>query len=165
MVKIAAVVRVVSRSAARILGLGRLRFLRAADWFVGESVRATARKLQAILKSERPQLIYVPHEQEWHPDHKAALPILRTALRASRIPVPEIRSYEVWTPLAEFDQVVNITGLMPQKIRALRAHQSQLQEFDYERAVRGLNAFRGELGAKCRYAEVFQTVNSLPSTL
>jgi hypothetical protein len=48
---------------------------------------------------------------------------------------------------------------MPKKLRALRAHQSQLNEFDYVRAVRGLNQFRGELAAKCRYAEVFQTIS------
>jgi LmbE family N-acetylglucosaminyl deacetylase len=47
---------------------------------------------------------------------------------------------------------------MPRKLRALRAHASQLGEFDYERAVRGLNAFRGELAARTRYAEVFHTM-------
>jgi hypothetical protein len=44
---------------------------------------------------------------------------------------------------------------MPRKIRALRAHRSQLNEFDYVRAVTGLNQFRGALSAKCRFAEAF----------
>ena len=36
---------------------------------------------------------------------------------------------------------------------------SQLNEFDYVRAVRGLNQFRGALAAKCQYAEVFQSIS------
>jgi LmbE family N-acetylglucosaminyl deacetylase len=69
-----------------------------------------------------------------------------------------VRAYEVWTPLVAHDHIEDITRVMPRKLRALRAHGSQLGEFNYERAVRGLNTFRGELAAKCRYAEVFQTV-------
>ena len=71
----------------------------------------------------------------------------------------EVRAYEVWAPLSEFDHVEDISRVMPRKLRALRAHSSQLKEFDYERAVRGLNQFRGALAAKCRYAEVFQTTS------
>ena len=147
-----------ARNAAKILGLRNLHFFRAPDWCLSDSLKKTAQRLRPILKSASPQLIYVPHQREWHPDHKAALPILRAALRGARIRAPEVRTYEVWTPLTEFDHVVNITAPMPLKLRALRAHRSQLKEFDYERAVRGLNAFRGELAAKCRYAEVFQTL-------
>src|SRR6266567_2998265 len=72
---------------------------------------------------------------------------------------PRVLGYEVWTPLSAHDQVENVTKTMPRKIRALRAHRSQLDEFDYERAVRGLNQFRGELAGKCRYAEVFQILS------
>ncbi|HKS36978.1 MAG TPA: hypothetical protein VJW76_07305, partial [Verrucomicrobiae bacterium] len=68
-------------------------------------------------------------------------------------------AYEVWTPLLDYDHVEDITAVMPRKLRALRAHRSQLKEFDYVRAVSGLNAFRGELSARCRYAEVFQTLD------
>jgi LmbE family N-acetylglucosaminyl deacetylase len=60
--------------------------------------------------------------------------------------------------LAEHDHVEDITAVMAFKLRALRAHRSQLSEFDYERAVKGLNQFRGALAAKCGYAEVFQTL-------
>jgi len=70
-----------------------------------------------------------------------------------------LRSYEVWTPLAGYDHVENISAVMPRKMRALRAHRSQLKQFDYARAVTGLNQFRGELAARCRYAEVFQSVD------
>jgi hypothetical protein len=51
---------------------------------------------------------------------------------------------------------------MQRKLRALRAHKSQLQEFDYVRAVSGLNQFRGALAARCPFAEVFQSVDLKP---
>src|SRR5688572_26076441 len=73
-----------ARRAAKILGIARLFFLRLADWFVSDAVAKGAAKLRPILRRAKPDLIYVPHEQDWHPDHKAALPMLRAALKSSR---------------------------------------------------------------------------------
>ena len=148
-----------ARAAAKILGVAELHFLRQPDWMLENHLEAAAAALRPVLLSEKPQLIYVPHEAEWHPDHKVALPILRLALRGWTDALPEVHAYEVWTPLADHDQVTNISDVMPRKVRALSAHRSQLKEFDYVRAVRGLNSFRGALTVKCRYAEVFQKVS------
>ena len=104
-------------------------------------------------------MVYLPHPRDWHPDHQATLPLLRAAMRGVRLPAVELRAYEVWTPFEEFDDVEDISRVMPRKLRALHAHRSQLGEFDYERAVRGLNQYRGALAAKCAYAEVFQTLD------
>jgi LmbE family N-acetylglucosaminyl deacetylase len=148
-----------AKRAAKILSVAAIEFLRLPDWTVGDYVKEGARLLAPILKREKPEIIYLPHPREWHPDHKAALPVLRAASRKSGFASPELRGYEVWSPIAEHDQVENISDVMPQKLRALRAHRSQLGEFDYVRAVRGLNEFRGELAGRCRYAEVFQTLS------
>jgi LmbE family N-acetylglucosaminyl deacetylase len=144
--------------AAKILGIARLFFLRLADWFVGDAVEKGAAKLKPILKRAKPGLIYLPHEMDWHPDHKAALPLVRAALKDARIVTPGLRAYEIWTPLTAHDHVEDISAVMPRKLRALRAHKSQLQEFDYVRAVSGLNQFRGALAARRPFAEVFQSV-------
>jgi LmbE family N-acetylglucosaminyl deacetylase len=148
-----------AKAAARILGAKKLCFLRLNDWFVGDSLKAGATRLRAVLAEEKPAVVYVPHETEWHPDHQAALPMLRLACGVARAKVPEVRAYEVWTPLPEHDHVEDITGVMTRKLRALRAHRSQMNGFNYKRAVSGLNAFRGELAARCRYAEVFKIVD------
>ena len=148
--------------AAKILGVARTFYLRLADWFVSDAVEKGAAKLRPILKRAKPDLIYLPHEQEWHPDHKAALPMVRAALKDSRTVTPTLRAYEVWTPLTAHDQVEDISAVMPRKLRALRAHKSQLQEFDYVRAVSGLNQFRGALAARRPFAEVFQSVDLKP---
>src|SRR5439155_9446855 len=97
--------------------------------------------------------------EEWHPDHKAALPLLRVALKDSPVATPTLRAYEVWTPLTTHEREQPSIAAIPRRLRALRAHRSQLREFDYLRAVSGLNQFRGALAARRPYAEVFQSVD------
>ncbi len=145
-----------AEAAAKVLRLADLAFLRRPDWFVGEGVDDAAALLRPILSREIPQSIYLPHGREWHPDHRAALAVVRAALRASGLPAPELLTYEVWTPLSEYDQVTDITPVMARKLRAVRCYRSQLAGFHYDRAVRGLNQYRGALAARCRYAEVFR---------
>jgi LmbE family N-acetylglucosaminyl deacetylase len=142
--------------AAEVLGLADLTFLRCPDWIVGEGVDEAAALLRPILAREAPQSIYLPHDREWHPDHRAALGVVRAACRDSEIPAPDLLTYEVWTPLSEYDQVNDITPVMARKLRAVRCYRSQLAGFHYDRAVRGLNQYRGALAAQCRYAEVFR---------
>lgn len=147
-----------AENAAKILGLAEAQFLRKPDWTLGQNIEATAEALSLVMRQEQPELIYLPHEREWHPDHHAAASIVRLALKQTGLALPHLRAYEIWTALSEYDQVENITGVMPRKMRALRAHQSQLRNFDYARAIRGLNQYRGVMAGKCRYAEVFQTI-------
>ncbi len=135
------------------------RVRESADWQVGEHIKEGARLLRPVLRREAPEVIYLPHPSDRHPDHQAAWLVLEAAWRGESASPPRVLGYEVWTPLSAHDQVENITKMMLRKIRALRAHRSQLDEFDYERAVRGLNQFRGELAGKCRYAEVFQALS------
>jgi LmbE family N-acetylglucosaminyl deacetylase len=147
-----------AEKAANILGLAILAFLRGPDWGVADAVESLAQELRPILERENPDRIYLPHPADDHPDHRATLAVLRRALGRFKTKPPELLAYEVWTPLPAFDQVVDITGWMPRKLTALRAHRSQLGEFDYVRAIEGLNAYRGALAAKRPYVEVFQTL-------
>ena len=147
-----------ARCSAKILGLADLYFLRQPDWTLNEHVAAAATSLREVLRRETPALIYLPHLLEWHPDHRAALPVVTAAIKREKIRPPKLLAYEVWTPLNQFDEVRDISTVMSRKLRALRAHRSQLGEFDYVQAVRGLNQYRGALAAKTRFAEVFQTV-------
>jgi N-acetylglucosamine malate deacetylase 1 len=148
-----------ARRAARILGLADLIFLGCRDWLLGEDIHGAAGRLRPILKEKKPELIYLPHRQEAHPDHQAAVVILTAALgRSSRRPA--MRGYEVWTPLSEYDHVEDISRFMNLKLAALRAYRSQLTEFNYVRAVTGLNQYRGALAARTRFAEVFSRIET-----
>jgi LmbE family N-acetylglucosaminyl deacetylase len=144
-----------AEAAAEILGLADLVYLRRPDWYVGEGVELAAAGLGPVLAREEPRAVYLPHPDEWHPDHRAALPVVLAALRLSRVPAPTLLTYEVWTPLAEHYHVENITPVMRRKIQAVRAHRSQTRQLPYDRAVCGLNLYRGAVAGGCRYAEVF----------
>lgn len=150
-----------ARGACQVLGVRDSQFLRLPDWMMGDDIGGAAAKLTPLLRQFAPELIYVPHPGEWHPDHKASLPVLRAALQTSHIAEPKLRGYEVWTPISEYQHVENISHVMPRKLRALRKHASQLKEWDYVRAIKGLNEYRGAMAGRCRYAEVFQELSQI----
>jgi LmbE family N-acetylglucosaminyl deacetylase len=145
-----------AETAAEALGVAAMSFLRRPDWYVGADVEEAAIALAPVLRRERPNRIYLPHVQEWHPDHRASLPVVRRALQSSDLPTPTLLTYEVWTPLEYYDHGEDITRVMRRKLKAVRCYRSQINQFRYDRAVRGLNQFRGALAWGCRYAEVFQ---------
>jgi LmbE family N-acetylglucosaminyl deacetylase len=145
-------------AAAEVLGVAKLTFLRLPDWFVGAAVEQAGAALRPILEHEVPELIYLPHPSDGHPDHRAALPVVRAALGPQAQETPGLRGYEVWTPLRTCDHWEDITPVMARKLRAVRCHASQTAQIRYDRAVRGLNQYRGIVGARCRYAEVFGAV-------
>jgi LmbE family N-acetylglucosaminyl deacetylase len=149
-----------ARAAGKILGAAALTFLRCPDWCVGDAESTAAATLRPVLEREAPDLIYVPHAREWHPDHRAALPVVRAALGSGPTPTPHLLTYEVWTPLAEYDHVEDITPAMGRKLQAVRRYRSQVNGIRYDRAVHGLSEYRGSLAGRCRYAEVFQSVEA-----
>ena len=146
--------------AAEILGISRTAFFRRPDWFTSEHVDSTAALLAEILRTEQPSRIYLPHPDESHPDHRASLPIVRAAMRASA-QQPELFAYEIWTPLTRAEELEDITGVLAAKLRAIRCYRSQLTTHRYDRAARALAQYRGILHAGCRYAEAFEPLESL----
>jgi LmbE family N-acetylglucosaminyl deacetylase len=146
-----------ARAAQQILGYASATFLHQPDWTVGDDIRGASATLAPLFAQQPPAIIYLPHPREWHPDHQAALPIVLDALRDAVAPAPDLRLYEVWTPLGEHDHVEDISSVIVRKMRAIRCYQSQLRGFRYDRASRGLSQYRGAMAARCAYAEVFQT--------
>ena len=153
-----------AEEAGKVLGVGRLDFLRLPDLALGEHLSLAAERLREILVVSPPDLIYLPHPEESHPDHAAALPVVRAALALSpeRPGFPELRGYEVWSPLPRYGWALDISAVMRQKLRAVRCYRSQLATFRYDAAVRGLNRYRGVLGAASRYAEAFVSLDPRP---
>lgn len=144
-----------ARKAAEVLGLASLSFLRKNDWYLGEQIKEAAAALKPILRDAAPELVYLPHEGEWHPDHKAAVRIVRGALGSASV---QLRGYEVWSPMVEYDHHEDISSVMTRKLRAMRCHRSQMNRFPYVRAITGLNQYRGVIAAKSQFAEVFKTI-------
>jgi LmbE family N-acetylglucosaminyl deacetylase len=152
-----------AREAAKVLDIGRVDFLRLPDLGLADNIALAAERLQTVLQAQPADLIYLPHPGESHPDHEAVLPIISAALAAAAPQhAPELRGYEVWSPLVQHGWVEDISEVMPQKLRAIRCYKSQLDMIRYDRAVRGLNRFRGIINAASRYAEAFQYYEAHP---
>ena len=147
-----------ARKAASILGISVSLFLRGPDWELEAATQETAAGLHPIVAREQPSIVYLPHAGEWHPDHRAAVQVLRAALTEETKSKIVCRGYEVWTPLAEYDHVEDISDVMAVKMKAIRAHRSQVEQLAYAQAARGLNAYRGAIAGRCRYAEVFKNI-------
>lgn len=145
-----------ARDAAKILGLRHLEFWREPDGKLRATEAATAR-LRAKLKQFRPHTIYVTHDREMHPDHRAAVRLLQRALQSARGKQPDVLMYEVWTPTQQLDEIVDISLYLKQKLAAVRAYRSQCAVVGFVAAIRGLNRYRGEFHSwpGGDYAEVF----------
>lgn len=128
-----------SRASAAALGLEEIVFLpgRNLTPFTADQRNALA----AFLERRRPDLVYVPHFLETHPDHHEANRLLAAAWRPAR-GAARVRAYEVWTPLLSATCTVDITGVLEKKLEALALHRTALDAVDYLHAVRGLAAYR-----------------------
>jgi LmbE family N-acetylglucosaminyl deacetylase len=143
-----------AESAAEVLGVTALTFLRQPDWFVGEKTEHAAERLARVLGDRHPDQVYLPHSGDWHPDHQAAEPIVARALTTIGVNLGVSRRYEVWTPLPAYDYVADITDLIETKLAALDCYRSQ-SYFKLGRAAEGLAAYRGAMATRTDYAEVF----------
>lgn len=141
--------------AARVLGVEDVQFLRQPDWHLGEHVHSVTPMVGAVMTEQRPKHVYAPHANEWHPDHRAAHAIALGAAALSGVAPSQVLAYEVWTPLAFYDEVADISSLLSRKLEAVRCYETQLGAFDYVRAVSGLAQYRGAMAAHSDYAEVF----------
>jgi LmbE family N-acetylglucosaminyl deacetylase len=153
-----------AEAAAEVLGLSRIDFARGPDWFLSDHLDDVTRTLRAALLRESADLVFLPHPQDAHPDHSAAIEIYRRAVATMDGYAPSIHGYEIWTPMSQHKYLVDITDTMHDKVRAVRCYASQLESFRYDQAVRGLNRYRGALQSDCRYAEVFQDLAAAFST-
>ena len=144
--------------AGEVLRLDGMDFLRLPDLRLSDHIDSGAQLLHKILQSQSPSLIYLPHLDEAHPDHQAALPIVRAALAqfSGQGKTAELVFYEVWSPMTCYGWAEDISHFIRQKLRAVRCYKSQLRSFRYDHAVRGLNQYRGSLAAGSHYAEVFR---------
>ena len=138
-----------------VLGIAAVRFLHQPDGHLGECVTEAAAAMVPLLEQELPDLIYLPHAYDWHPDHRACLPIVNMALASCDVPRPRLLCYEILTPLTEYDEVTDISSVMQRKRKAVRAHRSQVKRLPYDSAVRGLNQYRGAVTHLGQFAEVF----------
>lgn len=147
-----------ARTAADILGIFKVHFWLEPDGQFEASPNNLTRLLEKITLF-KPDIIYVPHENEGHPDHRAAAVLIKQAFakleRKENIPV--VLMYEVWTPIQRMDHIIDISDYVNLKRKAILAHKSQCDLMKFDEAILGLNRYRGEMNSVSGgdYAEVF----------
>lgn len=152
-----------AREAAKILGVQKIEFWRQTDGAL-QINNELVKRFEVFLAEFPAHYIYVPHPAEMHPDHRAAARLVQEVL-SKCASIPEslvVRMYEVWTPLQEMDDIVDISEWMEKKLEAVRAYRSQCEVLSFDEAIRGLNRYRGEMHSwpGGDYAEVFQRMPS-----
>ena len=83
--------------------------------------------------------IFLPWLESFHPDHRAAAQICRSAIRKQKA-AGECFSYEVNAPFYRPTHYVDITGLEKEKRRLIRFHVDQQEQ---EQITLSLNEYRG----------------------
>lgn len=144
--------RTEAQKAAKIMGIEDIVFLGFKDGYLVDGEREV-KKIRKIILSFKPNIIYLPHFLDTHPDHRSTAEILNQVI--SKINFQgEIWSYEAWTPVFA-NRIIKIDDVYPQKVLAIKAHQSQLQEREYLSAIQGLNSYRAGMFKIGKKAEAF----------
>jgi len=163
-----------AKNAAQVIGFQDLTFLKNPDGYL-QYDQANLKKMVGLIREKQPNLIYVHHPIDGHQDHRATYQLVNEATtRASAHLFQEytgtpwttetILTYEVWTPLTDFNYVEDISNHIDKKVNALRKHETQMKNARYDEAFQGLARYRGTLTGKGKYCEVFHItkITSLP---
>lgn len=163
--------RAEAERSATVLGAERLVFLPFSDGQLAYAGYALVTELGRLIRSERPEIVYVHHPGDAHPDHRALAAATLDACRRASTPyfqemgigrhtVTEIRLYEVWTPLHEYRRAIDISAVIDRKAEAIRQHRSQIGLVPYDEVARGLARYRSVAVRGSTHAEVFDTARA-----
>lgn len=143
-----------ARSSASILGVESVEFWRLCDGAIAPTDLLVARMAALISMVDR---VYVPHSAEQHADHQAAWLLALKAVDTNGQDRSKLRGYEVWTPIQNILELVDISPYLDVKLEAIRAHASQCSVMRFDEAIQGLARYRGEMHSwpGGDYAEVF----------
>jgi len=107
-------------------------------------------EIEQYLKKYRPDIIFLPQAKDYHPRHRlAAKMALKAISRCVHKKTLELFFYETpWRIFGNFDfNAVFVLSKIDftQKVKAIRAHQSQIKRNHFDKIVRGLNDFRASV--------------------
>ena len=120
-------------NAARIMGLTAHQMLDIPDGRV-EGTWENKLKIIGVLRAYRPKIVFAPYWVDRHPDHEQATHLVRQAaylagLKKLETGQPPFRPHKVIYYQTRFEFtpsfIVDISGAHEQKMRAVRAYESQ----------------------------------------
>jgi LmbE family N-acetylglucosaminyl deacetylase len=157
-----------ARASARILGARHVGFLHYPDGLTHYTREMKVDVIRLIRKIQ-PDTVFVHTREDQFPDHRITHDLVMAALEGASGPwypevieephtVANVFGYEVWTPIAKPQTFIEISTVIQQKIEALKAHESQLKDTSYDKAILGLACYRGVMGRKGSHAEAFEVI-------
>lgn len=141
-----------AEKAAKILKFSRIIFWKNKDGSFLTN-KTNIEKLKKIVTQINPEMIFLPHLFDNHPDHSAVNELFYKYLKDNRF-VGEIWGYEIWSPTF-INRLIDISKVWGIKEKAILAHRTQLSCRDYLGAIKGLNSFRAKSLDKGNLAEGF----------
>ncbi|MCK4975615.1 MAG: PIG-L family deacetylase [Anaerolineales bacterium] len=164
------------RNAADIVGAQEVVFLREPDGMLQATLELRKKLIREIRRFRPevvvcgdPTIVWAGDSYINHPDHRAAAtaaldavfpaagqPNLFEELNEEDISAHKPRKVYV-TSWTQTDQYINITGTLDIKVAALRAHESQMKDWDPEPRIKEWAAERAK-GKEMTYAEAFRVV-------
>ncbi|MFH9136902.1 PIG-L deacetylase family protein [Streptomyces sp. NPDC017524] len=128
-------------------------------------------ELVRVLREVRPQVIYLPHDNDDDVEHRMVHQLATEAVwmagsdffhETGGEPMPApwmVLGYEVWAPMSRFQYAEDIDNQIETKVEAMRAYVSQLRHAAWDEGIRGLARYRGALASGSGHAEVFQVLS------
>jgi LmbE family N-acetylglucosaminyl deacetylase len=139
-------------NALGVLGVNDSIQLNQPDgFFVGS--RELAEVIKKLLEDYQPDWVFLPSPLDYHRDHVRIAAFLEPLCRGAES-VKQLLFYEIWAPVPA-THVVEITDQANRKRAALAEHATAMACGDYQRAVDGLNRYRGLYLGQDRLAEAF----------
>jgi LmbE family N-acetylglucosaminyl deacetylase len=152
-----------ARSGAKFLGLDQVGVLDFPDTRLHERSVEVIGAIEAAIREFRPDMILTHSSHDLHQDHRT---VHEATLRAARNS-STVLCYESPSITQEFQPTffVDIGNYIDVKVESIKEHWDQhTKPYVQEERVRGTAVFRGGQ-AKCRYAEGFEIVRALSSSL
>lgn len=138
--------------ALAVLGINDSIQLNQPDGFFDGSAEL-AEVIKKLLEDFRPDWVFLPSPLDYHRDHVRIAAFLEPLCRGADS-VKQLLFYEIWAPVPA-THVVDITDQASLKRAALAEHVTAMACGDYQRAVNGLNHYRGLYLGPNRLAEAF----------
>lgn len=98
-------------------------------------------------------MVFVPNRKERHRDHCMVTSIVIHMIRQQHLNI-RLYEYEVWSPLAEPTDYLDISAVIQEKKKLVSYYKTQLKYVDYWRMVSCLNGYRG-VSQKVEFAEAY----------
>lgn len=110
-------------------------------------------------------MIIVPNRHERHKDHCVVTQLFLSMLKKQKLKC-RLYEYEVWSPLANPTDYLDVSDVIEQKKTLVQFYQTQLKYVNYTKMAVCLNGYRGA-GQKVEYAEAYSRVliQSFPKKL